>query len=525
MGIATRAAPGTTADVTARGTAGRRPWWVWTVPFAAVFATLVARNAFLFSTRLYEQGDSGANSILIEQAMRLRLLVGHYSREHFNNPGPAYMYVQALGQGLARHVLHVVPTDWNGQILAVYALDSAFVALIVGIVYGWTRSLRGAAAAFCVLLGCAAARPEVLTSNWMPDLLVLTFAVFLLSAGSIAARQPRDLWILALSGWMCIHGYVPFLLFVPLITVTAVVMALWPDRRRPRAAIRAFFRDRRAAWLPAAVISAVFLLPIVLELILHWPGNFGKYISYSMSHANPGHTAARVTDYVLWFWWPRSGAWLAPVLFYAAALVVMLTLTRGPLRRWFGALIAIAAVTSIAFVYYTAMDVDLLNQQYIGYFFWSVPFILLLVVVTGLIQALPVRTATAVALTASIGGAVAFGAFASLRTNTHDNDPGIPGAVSALAALSHGKPVVITGRGVAWVEIPGFLVQAERTGVRACVDQPGMAYLVSSQFICTAAESAKGHHFAFLGAAAPAGSRVVVRFGTPEFGYATVIRD
>jgi len=42
---------------------GRRPWWVWAVPFALLFALLCVRNRFLFTTRLWEQGDAGANSI------------------------------------------------------------------------------------------------------------------------------------------------------------------------------------------------------------------------------------------------------------------------------------------------------------------------------------------------------------------------------------------------------------------------------------------------------------------------------
>src|SRR5450432_3283999 len=68
---------------------GRRPWWVWVVPFAILFAVLCVRNRFLFTTRLYEQGDGGANSILIEQAKHFTLLVGNYSRERFHHPGPA----------------------------------------------------------------------------------------------------------------------------------------------------------------------------------------------------------------------------------------------------------------------------------------------------------------------------------------------------------------------------------------------------------------------------------------------------
>src|SRR5215471_11264585 len=89
---------------------GRRPWWVWAVPFAVLFGVLCARNRFLFPTRLYEQGDAGANSILIEQARHFTLLVGNYSRQRFHHPGPAYMYVQAIGEYLFQNALHLVPT-------------------------------------------------------------------------------------------------------------------------------------------------------------------------------------------------------------------------------------------------------------------------------------------------------------------------------------------------------------------------------------------------------------------------------
>jgi hypothetical protein len=99
----------------------RRPWWVWTVPFAVLFALLCVRNRFLFTTRLYEQGDGGANSILIEQARHFTLLVGNYSRERFSHPGPAYMYVQAIGEYLFRNALHLVPTAWNAHMLSVFA--------------------------------------------------------------------------------------------------------------------------------------------------------------------------------------------------------------------------------------------------------------------------------------------------------------------------------------------------------------------------------------------------------------------
>ena len=49
--------------------ADRRPWWIWIAPFALVLTVLVVRSRFLFTASFYEQGDAGANSILIQQAM------------------------------------------------------------------------------------------------------------------------------------------------------------------------------------------------------------------------------------------------------------------------------------------------------------------------------------------------------------------------------------------------------------------------------------------------------------------------
>lgn len=375
---------------------GRRPWWIWAIPFAMLLALLCARNSFLFTTRLYEQGDAGANSILITQAKHFTLLIGSYSREGFNHPGPAYMYVQALGEYLFMNALHVVPTAWNAHVLSVFVLDSAFLALAVLIVYGWTRSLAGAAATFAAFIGLAVVYPQVVNSDWMPYVYVPTYVVFLLAAGSVTAGRVPDLWIFALSGWFLIHGHACFLLFVPLITLAVLVAAAVGHRGAIRRSIRSFFAEQRKAWIPAAVISVVFAFPIVLNLILHWPGDFGDYLSYGRSGGQLGlaghYTAAQVTDYVLWFWWPHANAWLAPVLLLIAALGVIIGLTRGPLRRFLITLLALNVVSTLGFVLYTAVGIDDLTSHYIGYFYWSAPLIMVLIIVVGAVEALRLRS-------------------------------------------------------------------------------------------------------------------------------------
>src|SRR5580692_5190229 len=201
MRVASAPAATATGGAAADVAYGRRPWWIWVVPSVLLFVLLCARNRFLFTDRLYEQGDSAANSILIAQARHFTLLVGNYSREGFNHPGPAYMYVQAFGEYLFQSWLHVVPTAWNAHMLSVFALDSAFVALAVAVVYGWTRSLRGAAICFAVFIAFAVAYPPIVNSDWMPYVYVPTYAVFVIAAGSVVAGRSQDAWIFALAGW------------------------------------------------------------------------------------------------------------------------------------------------------------------------------------------------------------------------------------------------------------------------------------------------------------------------------------
>ena len=511
--------------------ARRRPWWVWAVPFAALFALLCVRNRFLFSTRLYEQGDGGANSILIEQAKHFTLLVGNYSRERFNHPGPAYMYVQAVGEYLFQNALHLVPTAWNAHMLSVFALDCAFVALAVGVVYGWTRSLRGAAACLAVFTGFAIAYPPIVNSDWMPYMYVLAYMVFILAAGSVAAGRAQDAWIFALTGWFLIHGHACFLLFVPAVTVAVLVAVLWRRRARgvrgggqpPRE--QGGSRGDRPPWLTQlAVISALFALPIAVNLVLHWPGDFGKYISYGGSGRAGGHGVRQVAEYALWFWWPHHHAWLAPLLGYLVALAAVRWLSPAPLRRFLLALLAVNVVSSLAFLLYAAVGIDNLNAYYIGYFYWSAPLVTVLVIVLAALEAVPrpgaegsrlaARLSTGVALLAAVAAIAMLAVIPGTRTgSTNDIDESLPHVVATLAARAQGRTIVLHIDGPAWVETAGFLVQAERSGVKACLHDPWYAFLMTKQFICTPAQTASGQAYWFYTPRGlPPHTRVLLRF-------------
>src|ERR1019366_1790190 len=117
-----------------------------------------------------------------------------------------------------------------------------------------------------------------LSTDWMPYLYVPTYIAFLVAAASGAAGRERDAWILALTGWFLIHCHGCVLFCVPVITCAVLVAVLWSRRHVLGASIRSFFATQRRVWIPVAVISTVFAFPIVLNLVLHWPGQFGLYL-------------------------------------------------------------------------------------------------------------------------------------------------------------------------------------------------------------------------------------------------------
>jgi hypothetical protein len=350
----------------------------------------------------------------------------------------------------------------------------------------------------------------------------------------VAGGRTRDAWIAALSGWFLIHGHACFLLFVPLLWLIAVVARLAPHHWRG-----AWPRPERRAWLPIAVIGAVFALPIVLELALHWPGSFGGYLTYSDSARSGGHPVAQVAGYVLWFWWPHPGAPAMAALLALAAAAAAWFMPAGQVRRFCLALLAVDAVSTAAFAGYASTGIDDLNQHYIGYFYWSAPILPILVLLLAGGEWLAARgQATAAArkrlvpaATAALALAccAAFAVAPQARLSTDHADPGdpaatgpvadpsLPAGVKRIAALASSAgavryAVLDIARHDAWPAVTGILVQAERSGVPACVPGRAWEFMMTSQFICTREELAAGARFSvWTPGSVPRGMPVVFR--------------
>lgn len=476
--------------------------------FAALLALLLVRNHVVFTEPVHPRGDSAANAIITAQAKHFDLLVGNYSRIGFSHPGPGFFYGQAAGEWIFHDLLGLVPAPWNGQWLAMLVLNAALVAAALAILRGWVRSWPPVAWCGVVVLIFLATHDNLLSSAWMPYLYLAPFLLLLTAAASVAAGRTAHLWALALAGGLLVHGHAEFLFFVPVIAAAAVATA-WPRRVRwPR-------RDL----LPAGLVVALFVLPIAVNLVRHWPGEFGKYLSYGGQHH--AHGAAATARYVLAFW-PGQPA-------VAAVLAVSLVAGLGWLaaahppggRRWFllsG--LGIGVLAELLFAGYAARGIDDLSQEYVGYFSWAVPLFLVVLAVLAVDGARPARLSAWLRSTrfgwlrpgprvarlvpvGALAGALLVAGRSAALTTAPENLPDLPRMVGRLAQHASGRPVVVDLDRDAWPVLTALIVEGDRTGLRVCARDPAWRFLVTAQFVCTGWDVAEGWRV-WLGDSPPA---------------------
>jgi hypothetical protein len=235
-------------------------------------------------------------------------------------------------------------------------------------------------------------------------------------------------------------------------------------------------------------------------------------------------TPRQVVAYALWFWRPLRHtlmpvhySWLIPLVAYLLAGGATAVLARGPARRFLTSLLVVNTMSSLLLLVFADKGIDQLGSgtYYICYFYWSAPAIMLLVTGLAVAQALPSAVGIPAVTMAALAGCLALAPDTNtLNVDKTAFDPTLPNAVSVLAARSAGKPIVIRLRHDAWAELDGFLVQAERSNVRACVADSSWTFMVTSQFICSPQEVASGAAYTFLPASqVPPGTPVLTRLG------------
>ncbi|HEY0936938.1 MAG TPA: hypothetical protein VGD91_24790, partial [Trebonia sp.] len=189
---------------------------------------------------------------------------------------------------------------------------------------------------------------------------------------------------------------------------------------------------------------------------------------------------------------------------------------------------------------YVSVGVDRLGQYYIGYFSWAAPAVLVLVIAVAATELLasararrpaagppgpgwPPAVGLMTACVAAVAACCAFAGAPATRISTayvdplnpragSPADPALPAAVASMGALAAGRTIVLNFPHDGWTDVTGILVQAGRSGVRACVAGRHWAFLMSGQSVCTAAELRRGDPMSvYPDSEIPPGVHVVAR--------------
>jgi hypothetical protein len=472
----------------APGRRDRRPLAVFVVTTVATLVVLLVRNSQVLGHRMVADGDYAANELLMDKAKHFTLLIGNYSRVGFHHPGPALIDVQAFSDLFFHDWIPIFRGSFNAELFGVFVLNAVLLGACLRLLWEHghrTASLVAAWAAIVLLLSTEPLS-GLLASAWMPAVYTGPFLLFLVSSASVLAGRTRSLWIVVVSGGLLVHGHVSFVSFVVVIGLVLAGWMWWHERRIP-----GWWAANKRTFVLSGAIVALFLLPIVAELVLHWPGYFGDYLSYvgDSQYANKASFPDIVT-FTLSYWWDGRAREAAAITLavVAVAVVTTLALPRDGRRRFSWALLLMAAISTVLYLNYAINGVDDLNYRYVGYFYFAVKAIVAVVVI---INVAALLRRSRVRLTAFVVPVSAVVLVAAAVTTpelhwSYGGNPRIPGLVQVLRddPSRAGRTIAVRYSVDVWDAGLGVVEYAKRHGLPACVVGLRWEFMVLDQNIC-----------------------------------------
>ena len=293
--------------------------------FATVLALLVLNNAtYLFATPLYEDGDLAANSLAVLRSKDFHEIYGAYSRWNFHHPGPGLFYGYAWSELLFHDWLHLTPTGFNSQLLAVLVISVGFFAAGLGVGARWVRhGLFVPLALLLTAMHTLAMNPAaVFLGCWTPHAMTMIFFAMLMAASSVAAGQGEDLPLLVLSGSLLIHIHVAqplFFLPVFVLAYAALAVQTWREGRGRRelgvpSAARSPWGRFPRAHVYAGTFALLFLVPLLVDLRLGGRSNLALILDHLRNEHSERHPWLDSLYYFLRFgsYKPSEGEYIYP---------------------------------------------------------------------------------------------------------------------------------------------------------------------------------------------------------------------
>jgi hypothetical protein len=317
--------------------------------------------------------DSASNDMLVLEAKRLALLHGNYSRVGFYHPGPHLFYLMAAGEFLFRDLLGIAKSTEAAQQLAVICLSIVILQIVERVYRDLADDLlvslcATAATALSVVLMV----PEAFTSMWAPYTYVMAALLFFVGAAALIAGHFRWLWVFVLGSAMLVSGHASFLGLVPMMGVVLVgaIVAFQPQTRS-LAGIRTLAAEHRGSVIASVVILAILLLPIILYVVLHFPGEFPEYLEFSGKQPRKGWMAVA---YVLLPYWKFVG--VAAIVFFTCFVTAPVAASAESRRRGIAvAAVAIFVAGTGAVIFYIQKGIDVIADYtlYLVWWYQAVP--------------------------------------------------------------------------------------------------------------------------------------------------------
>ena len=367
-----------------------------------LFVTLLWVNRGLLGAEFHETSDFAANSLLVQDAKRLELLTGNYSRIGFHHPGPGILYVLGAGEFLLHDVLRLVGSPIAGQVVAGLAWNAAWMAGLVSVLAVMFASTGAAARVTGIFIALTVLRNgQLLESIWMPSLYYMPFAVLLACLARVATGHLDRLFLLVLSSGFLIHGHAAFLVMVPPMVSMALASGVLLAWRREMGIAEHFRRQlcmHRGEALAAAGAAALFMSPLLVLTVRDFPGPLAAYITYG----GDGRVNALrpAIGFVTRYWDSLV------MLGVAAAVLIGFASGRVPGRRIparetaIGVAVAFAVASFMVFVY-ARHGVDDLGHWYVGMFYTSAAIIVESVAMVLLLDMLPLGATATLGIAAS----------------------------------------------------------------------------------------------------------------------------
>lgn len=346
----------------------------WVILFVLISSILVfANQANIFAVN-FEVGDYAANSSLIIDAKSFNLLVGNYSRVGFNHPGPAILFVLALGEWLFYDLLSLVPSPFSGQLVAVCFYNSYWICAICLLLYRKFGNLELTILTISAFVVASTLFEHPLfTGIWMPYLYYFPFSTAIIAMVLFLEGRSDSLFNLALASGILMNGHVSF---IPIICFLLIFLSVYNFKYEHsqsgfRVISATFLKANTRQFFLAFITFSLFFIPLFINTIKHFPGPIGDYAKYSSTGVH--NSFFQVLKFVSVYW---GGS--LPMLLGLTVSVLLLRIklsTEIKASKINGFPVVIFAVT-LALILYAKFGVDHLDMVYIGLFYYSVPALL-----------------------------------------------------------------------------------------------------------------------------------------------------